>query len=571
MPSCCALPSSPIATSSLSDVRSLQALLALDAGRLDGAAPRVRRGASRSAAHRAIPDTADIDYLARRARRARGTVRRAGLDTMLEVARRARAAQQESTGVTAFRWTAAIGDRVMDLRRRRPSPRRGPALRGRDRAVVLPPRHGRDLGAPRLGGRRWDDAVRRPGRSSSNAAAGAARRARATRWGSSPSGGARSSARGRCSRTRSSIGMPSGEVELRPARDVGPRRDGARWRDARREPFAPVRGRARARRAHGGARAARSVRRDRCPCRARRPPPRRRRGVAGAAPRRARGLDVARPARPRPRRRPHPARAPAPRSRPARHSRRRSPAGWRVAGSGRRRGRAWISRRACSASNREAEASSRCGGPSASPTQLDSVPLADARRELLAMARSRGAEEEPWRPLTAREFEVARLIADGLTNADDRRGSSACRRGPWAPTSSTSSPSSASRVAPRSRPGSRRWPSGRRRSSAADATGPTKRPPVRWRSRPDRRRSADYSPNVLLLGLQDRSPGSARCREERAVSPWDLAPVLGVARDALDGVLQADRVTVVGEPLEVLLAREGAEGAALDVLSCRCR
>jgi DNA-binding CsgD family transcriptional regulator len=33
------------------------------------------------------------------------------------------------------------------------------------------------------------------------------------------------------------------------------------------------------------------------------------------------------------------------------------------------------------------------------------------------VARGRGAEEEPWRPLTAREFEVARLVAEGRTNA----------------------------------------------------------------------------------------------------------------------------------------------------------
>ncbi len=47
---------------------------------------------------------------------------------------------------------------------------------------------------------------------------------------------------------------------------------------------------------------------------------------------------------------------------------------------------------------------------------LGSVPLVQRGRELLAVTRGRGVEEEPWRPLTTREFEVARLVADGLTN-----------------------------------------------------------------------------------------------------------------------------------------------------------
>lgn len=47
---------------------------------------------------------------------------------------------------------------------------------------------------------------------------------------------------------------------------------------------------------------------------------------------------------------------------------------------------------------------------------LGSLPLLRRVDELFAVARSRGAEEEPWRPLTTREFEVARLVADGLTN-----------------------------------------------------------------------------------------------------------------------------------------------------------
>jgi DNA-binding CsgD family transcriptional regulator/tetratricopeptide (TPR) repeat protein len=63
---------------------------------------------------------------------------------------------------------------------------------------------------------------------------------------------------------------------------------------------------------------------------------------------------------------------------------------------------------------------------------LDALPVLDAARqagermrcepilaraeELAMTARSRGSTDEPWRPLTVREFEVARLIAEGMTN-----------------------------------------------------------------------------------------------------------------------------------------------------------
>jgi DNA-binding CsgD family transcriptional regulator len=50
--------------------------------------------------------------------------------------------------------------------------------------------------------------------------------------------------------------------------------------------------------------------------------------------------------------------------------------------------------------------------------RLDSLPLHARAEELARSARGRGTEDEPWRPLTAREFEVARLIAEGRTNAE---------------------------------------------------------------------------------------------------------------------------------------------------------
>ncbi|HUQ79356.1 MAG TPA: AAA family ATPase [Patescibacteria group bacterium] len=50
--------------------------------------------------------------------------------------------------------------------------------------------------------------------------------------------------------------------------------------------------------------------------------------------------------------------------------------------------------------------------------RLDSAPLRDRADELAGLVRGRGSLEEPWRPLTAREFEVARLIAEGMTNAE---------------------------------------------------------------------------------------------------------------------------------------------------------
>ena len=69
-------------------------------------------------------------------------------------------------------------------------------------------------------------------------------------------------------------------------------------------------------------------------------------------------------------------------------------------------------------SNRFAEAVALTNEARALATSLDSRPLADRAETLQRMARGHAPVDEPWRPLTAREFAVARLITEGLTNAE---------------------------------------------------------------------------------------------------------------------------------------------------------
>jgi DNA-binding CsgD family transcriptional regulator len=49
---------------------------------------------------------------------------------------------------------------------------------------------------------------------------------------------------------------------------------------------------------------------------------------------------------------------------------------------------------------------------------IGAAPLLARADQFTRTAKGRGAEQEPWHPLTTREFEVARKVAEGLTNAE---------------------------------------------------------------------------------------------------------------------------------------------------------
>jgi DNA-binding CsgD family transcriptional regulator len=68
--------------------------------------------------------------------------------------------------------------------------------------------------------------------------------------------------------------------------------------------------------------------------------------------------------------------------------------------------------------NRHSDAAAVLADVQATAGSLGSEPLMARADELAKAGRGRALEDEPWRPLTIREFEVARLIAEGLTNAE---------------------------------------------------------------------------------------------------------------------------------------------------------
>jgi DNA-binding CsgD family transcriptional regulator len=100
----------------LGSLRIDQAMLALDTGHLDESVARfedARVALEGTGGNPLGVDVLEVDYLAAIPRVLSGDVQ-AGLQTMLDVARRARDAKMESCGVTAYRTTAATAIRVME-------------------------------------------------------------------------------------------------------------------------------------------------------------------------------------------------------------------------------------------------------------------------------------------------------------------------------------------------------------------------------------------------------------------------------------------------------------------------
>ncbi len=111
------------------------------------------------------------------------------------------------------------------------------------------------------------------------------------------------------------------------------------------------------------------------------------------------------------------------------------------------------------------------------PDDLGPGDRADA---LQRMARGHVATEEPWRPLTVREFAVARLVSEGRTNAEIAESLGIAPKTASSHVEHILAKLGASRRAG-SRPGPAVWSGARRRTEAFGSSDPwTGRPPGRW-------------------------------------------------------------------------------------------
>ena len=407
-----ALPDSPERNVVLADVRLMRGMLELDAGRHEAARALLDEARTLRLAS-TDPDTGDIDYTVASIDVFDGRLVD-GFETMLEGARHARAARLESTGVTAFRWTAAAAVRVMAY----PVAEIGVAegLRYADEIEQSYCRHVIAATSAHLAwaAGRWDEAV---------AIAGIELVENGSRRGTLGSRdvlGFVALGRGDVARARMLLGeslaiaRPAGEVDLvlpalwglAEAALVGGEPevafeacteavDLAEPTDERAllVPFVVT-----------GTRAALVARR----------PDAAERWLSRMTAFLRAWPDLARPALD------HAdglIRTSAGSTVAARAAIEAAVAGWDS------RGRTWealwaqVDLAACLLrANREGEALTGLREVRARAEALGSLPLLRRVDELFAVARSRGGEEEPWRPLTAREFEVARLVADGLTN-----------------------------------------------------------------------------------------------------------------------------------------------------------
>ncbi len=407
------LPDTPARAAVLADLRVYQALISLDRVQLDDATTLLNeaRGlwlASGSA------ETGDIDFLAATVDVLRGDVA-AGLATMLRIARDARDMRLESTGVTAYRWTAALAIRVMDYGTAEDGLREG--LRYADEIEQSYCRHVLAATSAHVAWAqgRWDDAI--PAAEIEIVEPGSRRGT----LGSRDALGFVAFGRGQVDRARGlfnaslEIGRATDEVELimpalwglaeaalvagEPEIAIERCNEALELATTTGErallvPFVVT-----------GVRAHEAVRRPEAAER-----------WAGQV--RAMLDRWAGPARPALDNAEGLIRLAAGSTVAARAALEAAVAGWDALPRTWEAAWARLDLASCLLrANRQAEAFPILRDVRSVAERLNSAPLLDRARELSQIARSRGGEEEPWRPLTAREFEIARLVAEGMTNA----------------------------------------------------------------------------------------------------------------------------------------------------------